>query len=56
MKIEPEDARLHTKRQVLTYVQEFSDENHDYRDPEPVSGEGHSTSTSVNANDDDDDL
>ena len=41
------------KQQVLTYVQEVSDENYDYRDPAPVSGKGHSTSTSANANEDD---
>ena len=56
LKFLSEDARLHMKQQVLTYVQEVSDENHDYRDPVSVSGEGHSTSMPASANVDEDDL
>ena len=42
------------KQQVLTFIQEVSDENHDYRDPVLISDKGHWTSTE--ANDDEDDL
>ena len=53
LKLLSEGARLHMKQHVLTYVQEVSDENYDYRDSVPVSCEA---STSANANEDEDDL